>query len=93
MKKGLFHFLTAAAYPFGAFVLLPVMTRGAGTGGDPMGNGLTRGFAGLFFMAFWTLCVLIASLTASHIRYGECLTSVAVNASATVLTIVFCQHI
>ena len=93
MKKGLFHFLTAAAYPLGAYVLRPVVTRGVGTGSDPMGNGLARGFAALFFMAFWTLCVLIVSLTASRAQYGECLTSVAVNAFAIVLTTLFCQLI
>lgn len=91
MKKGLFHFLTAAAYPFGAYVLLPVVTQDAGMGGDPMGRGLSRGLAALFFMGFWTLCVLIVSLTASRIRYGECLTSVVVNAFAIVLTTLFCQ--
>ena len=40
MKKSLFHALTAAAYPFGAYVLLPAITRGVGTVGDPMGRGL-----------------------------------------------------
>lgn len=91
MKKGLFHFLTAAAYPFGVYVLLPAVTQGVGTGGDPMGRGLARGFAALFFMASWTLCVLIVSLAASRIRYGECLTSAAVNAFAIVFTTLLSQ--
>lgn len=91
MKKSLFHALTAAAYPFGAYVLLPAITRGIGTVGDPMGRGLSRGLAALFFMGFWTLCILIVSLTASRIQYGECLTSVVVNAFAIVLTTLFCQ--
>lgn len=85
MKKGLFHALTAAAYPFGAYVLLPAITRG--------GRGLSRGFAALFFMGFWTLCVLIVSLTGSKAQYGECLTSVVVNAFAIVLTTLLCQLI
>ena len=93
MKKGLFHALTAAAYPFGAYVLLPAITRGVGTVGDPMGRGLSRGFAALFFMGFWTLCVLIVSLTGSKAQYGECLTSVVVNAFAIVLTTLLCQLI
>ena len=91
MKKGLFHALTAAAYPFGAYVLLPAITRGVGTVGDPMGRGLSRGFAALFFMGFWTLCVLSVSLIGSKTQYGECLTSVVVNAFAIVLTTLFCQ--
>lgn len=91
MKKSLFHALTAAAYPFGAYVLLPTITRGIGTVGDPMGRGLSRGLAALFFMGFWTLCVLIVSLTASRIQCGECLTSGVVNAFAIVLTTLFCQ--
>ena len=86
MKKGLFHALTAAAYPFGAYVLLPAITRG-------VGRGLSRGFAALFFMGFWTLCVLIVSLTGSKAQYGECLTSVVVNAFAIVLTTLLCQLI
>ena len=90
MKKGLFHALTAAAYPFGAYVLLPAITRGVGTVGDPMGRGLSRGFAALFFMGFWTLCVLIASLAASRIRYGECLVPFVVNLFAIMLTALFC---
>ena len=89
MKKGLFHALTAAAYPFGAYVLLPAITRGVGTVGDPMGRGLSRGFAALFL----TLCVLIVSLTGSKAQYGECLTSVVVNAFAIVLTTLLCQLI
>ena len=89
MKKGLFHALTAAAYPFGAYVLLPAITRGVGTVGDPMG----RGLAALFFMGFWTLCVLIVSLTGSKAQYGECITSVVVNAFAIVLTTLLCQLI
>jgi len=84
MKKGLFHALTAAAYPFGAYVLLPAITRGVGTVGDPMGRGLSRGFAALFF---------IVSLTGSKAQYGECLTSVVVNAFAIVLTTLLCQLI
>ena len=56
MKKGLFHALTAAAYPFGA-------------------------------------CVLSVSLTGSKAQYGECLTSVVVNAFAIVLTTLLCQLI
>ena len=80
MKKGLFHALTAAAYPFGAYVLLPAITRGVGTVGDPMGRGLSRGF-------------LIVSLTGSKAQYGECLTSVVVNAFAIVLTTLLCQLI
>ena len=88
MKKNLFHALTAAAYPFGAYVLLPAITRGVGTVGDPMGRGLSRGF-----MGFWTLCVLIVSLTGSKAQYGECLTSVVVNAFAIVLTTLLCQLI
>ena len=90
-EKSLFHALTAAAYPFGAYVLLPAITRGVGTVGDPMGRGLSRGFAALFFMGFWTLCVLIVSLIGSKTQYGECLTSVVVNAFAIVLTTLFCQ--
>ena len=90
MKKSLFHALTAAAYPFGAYVLLPAITRGVGTVGDRC-RGLSRGFAALFFMGFWTLCVLIVSLIGSKTQYGECLTSVVVNAFAIVLTTLFCQ--
>lgn len=56
-----------------------------------MGRGLSRGFAALFFMGFWTLCVLIVSLTGSKTQYGECLTSVVVNAFAIVLTTLLCQ--
>lgn len=58
-----------------------------------MGRGLSRGFAALFFMGFWTLCVLIVSLIGSKTQYGECLTSVVVNAFAIVLTTLFCQLI
>ncbi|MFR3457723.1 MAG: hypothetical protein ACLTTU_04785 [Bilophila wadsworthia] len=58
-----------------------------------MGSGLSRGFAALFFMGFWTLCVLIVSLTGSKAQYGECLTSVVVNAFAIVLTTLLCQLI
>ena len=42
-------------------------------------------------MGFWTLCVLIVSLIGSKTQYGECLTSVVVNAFAIVLTTLFCQ--
>lgn len=42
-------------------------------------------------MGFWTLCVLIVSLIGSKTQYGECLTSVMVNAFTIVLTTLFCQ--
>ena len=90
MRKGLFYPLTAAAYPFGACVLLPLLIRDVGKGADAMGRGIAQGFAALFFMGFWTLCVLIASLAASRIRYGECLVPFVVNLFAIMLTALFC---
>lgn len=79
--KPLFYFLTAAAYPFGFYVVLPLYMRHADvhTGGDAMGQAIAEGLTVLFAMALWTLGVIIVSLLISRLHYKEWLPTIGIN--------------
>ena len=71
--KPLFYFLTAAAYPFGLYVVVPLyMKHGyVAAGGDAAGRAMAAGLAELFAIALWTLGVVIVSLLISRLHYKE----------------------
>lgn len=79
--KPLFYFLTAAAYPFGFYVAIPLYMRHvyAHTGSDAAGRAMAAGFAELFAMALWALGVIIVSLLISRLHYKEWLPTIGIN--------------
>lgn len=76
--KPLFYFLTAAAYPFGFYVAIPLYMRHVyvHTGSDAA---MAAGFAELFAMALWTLGVIVVSLLISRLHYKEWLPAIGIN--------------
>ena len=80
--KTLFYFLTAAAYPFGLYVVVPLyMKHGyVAAGGDAAGRAMAAGLAELFAIALWTLGVVVVSLLISRLHYKEWLPTIGINA-------------
>lgn len=76
--KPLFYFLTAAAYPFGFYVAIPLYMRHVyvHTGSDAA---MAASFAELFAMALWTLGVIVVSLLISRLHYKEWLPTIGIN--------------
>ncbi|MFR4119409.1 MAG: hypothetical protein ACLT2T_11670 [Bilophila wadsworthia] len=70
--KPLFYLLTAAAHPFGLYVVVPMYMEHCYvvTGSDGAGRAMAAGFAELFAIALWTLGVVIVSLLVSRLHYG-----------------------
>ena len=73
--KPLFYLLTAAAHPFGLYVVVPLYMEHCYvvTGSDGAGRAMAAGFAELFAIALWTLGVVIVSCLfhVSTIRNGS----------------------
>ena len=80
--KPLFYFLTAAAYHFGQYVVVPLyMKHGyVAAGGAAAGRAMAAGLAELFAIALWTLGVVIVSLLISRLHYKEWLPTIGINA-------------
>ena len=83
--KPLFYLLTAAAHPFGLYVLalemVPLYMEHCNvvTGSDGAGRAMAAGFAELFAIALWTLGVVIVSLLVSRLHYKEWLPTIGIN--------------
>ena len=76
--KPLFYLLTAAAHPFGLYVVVPLYMEHCNvvTGSD---GAMAAGFAELFAIALWTLGVVIVSLLVSRLHYKEWLPTIGIN--------------
>ncbi len=79
--KPLFYFLTAAAHPFGLYVVVPLYMEHVyiATGSDAAGRAMGAGLAELTAMALWTLGVVVVSLLVSRLHYKEWLPAVGIN--------------
>ena len=79
--KPLFYLLTAAAHPFGLYVVVPLYMEHCYvvTGSDGAGRAMAAGFAELFAIALWTLGVVIVSLLVSRLHYKEWLPTIGIN--------------
>lgn len=72
--KPLFYLLTAAAHPFGLYVVVPLYMEHCYVVTDNGGAG--RAMAAI---ALWTLGVVIVSLLVSRLHYKEWLPTVGIN--------------
>ena len=72
--KPLFYLLTAAAHPFGLYVVVPLYMEHCYvvTGSDGAGRAMAAGFAELFG-------VVIVSLLVSRLHYKEWLPTIGIN--------------
>ncbi|WP_288706677.1 serine hydroxymethyltransferase [Bilophila wadsworthia] len=79
--KHLFYLLTAAAHPFGLYVVVPLYMEHCYvvTGSDGAGRAMAASFAELFAIALWTLGVVIVSLLVSRLHYKEWLPTIGIN--------------
>lgn len=79
--KPLFYFLTAAAHPFGVYVMIPLYMEHVyvNTGSDGAGRAMATGLTELFAIALWTLGVVIVSLLISRLHYKEWLPAIGIN--------------
>ena len=68
--KPLFYLLTAAAHPFGLYVVVPLYMEHCYvvTGSDGAGRAMAAGFAELFAIALWTLGVVIATISCAAVE-------------------------
>lgn len=74
--KPLFYFLTAAAHPFGFYVVVPFYMEHIHTGARcPSAVGLVE----LSVIALWTLGVVAVSLLISRLHYKEWLPTIGIN--------------
>ena len=71
--KPLFYLLTAAAHPFGLYVVVPLYMEHCYvvTGSDGAGRAMAAGL--------WTLGVVIVSLLVSRLHYKEWLPTIGIN--------------
>ena len=72
--KPLFYLLTAAAHPFGLYVVVPLYMEHC-----YVVTAMAAGFAELFAIALWTLGVVIVSLLVSRLHYKEWLPTIGIN--------------